>query len=197
MRIGIDIDETIADSYEVAFAYAQKYTINELGRSGKIQNYVSEHHEYLNSMHNWNYEEEMNFFHKYYEKIIKQVKPFTFAVDTIEKLKKEGNEIVIISARWPEENFDVQAVTLEWLKANHIEYNDIVLNAENKGKVALDKKLDLFIDDSFKNCTDVANTGIKTYIMDTRTNKGLNAENITRVYSWPDIYDRIKKEEKI
>ena len=91
----------------------------------------------------------------------------------------------------------MQATTLEWLKANHIEYDDIVLNADDKAKVALEKKLDIFIDDSFKNCTEVANTGIKTYIMDTRTNKSLNAENITRVYSWTDIYDKIKKEEKI
>ena len=103
----------------------------------------------------------------------------------------------MITARWPEENCNVEELTLEWLDKNHIEYDEIVLDANDKAKVALEKKLDIFIDDSFKNCTEVANTGIKTYIMDTRTNKGLQNENITRVYSWPDIYDKIKKEEKI
>lgn len=190
MRIGIDIDDTISDTYEVIFAYAQKYTINELGRTGQIQSDVATHHLYAKSMHGWNDEEEENFWDKYYEKI-KEVKPFTLAVETIKQLKEDGHEIVLITARWPAKNFDVQAVTLEWLKANHIVYDDIVLNAEKKAKVALEQKLDLFIDDSFKNCTEVANVGVKTYIMDTRTNKGLNAENITRVYSWPDIYDRI------
>lgn len=197
MRIGIDIDDTIADSYEVAFAYAQRYTINELGRSGEIQNVVAKHHDYVNGMHNWSKEEEMNFWNQYYGEIITQIKPFTLATETIQKLKEEGNEIIIVSARWPEENWNVEKITLEWLSKYHIEYNEIVLNANNKAKVALEKKLDLFIDDSFKNCVDVANVGVKTYIIETRTNKALNAENITRVYSWPDIYDKIKKEEKI
>lgn len=191
MRIGIDIDDTIADSYEVIFAYAQKYTINELGRTGKIQNNVANHHFYAKIMHNWNEEEEANFWDKYYEKI-KDIKPFTLAVDTIKKLKEEGNEIILITARWPSKNFDIKKTTLEWLRENEIAYDEIVLDAENKAKVALEKKLDVFIDDSFKNCTEVANAGIKTYIMNTRTNQGLEAENVTRVYSWSDILNKIK-----
>lgn len=193
MRIGIDIDDTIADSYEVVFAYAQKYTINELGRTGKIENCIAKHHSYVNAMHNWNTEEEMNFWHEYFGKIITQIKPFTFAVETIQKLKEEGHEIVLVTARWPEDNCNIEQITLDWLSKNHIEYNEIVLNARDKAKVAIDKKLDLFIDDSFQNCTEVANTGIQTYIMNTRTNQGLEAENIMRVYSWPDIYNKIKK----
>lgn len=194
MRIGIDIDDTISDTYEVAFAYAQYYTINELGRSGEIQNVSIKSHFYTREIHNWNEEEEMNFWHKYYGEIIKQVKPFTFAQETIKKLKQEGNEIIIITARWPETNCDIQSITLKWLEENNIQYDDIVFNAENKAQVALDKKIDLFIDDSFKNCTDVANAGIKTYIMNCRTNKDLENENITRVYSWPDIYHKINFE---
>lgn len=196
MRIGIDIDDTISDTYEVAFAYAQKYTINELGRTGKIQNNIANHHTYLKGMHNWNEEEEMNFWHKYYGEIIQMVKPFTFAVDIIKKLR-EKNEVVLITARWPEENCNIEELTLEWLDKNHIEYDEIIVNANDKAKVALEQKIDLFIDDSLKNCCEVANAGIKTYIMNTRTNQGLESENITRVYSWPDIYNRIKKEEKI
>jgi len=197
MRIGIDIDDTIADSYEVAFAYAQRYTINELGRSGEIQNVVSKHHDYVNKMHNWSKDEEKNFWNKYYREMLPQFKPLTLVAETIQKLKKEGNEIIIVSARWPEEDFNVELATLEWLKSHHIVYDEIVLDASDKAKIAFDKKLDIFIDDSFKNCIELANAGVKTYIMETRTNKSLNAENITRVYSWPDIYDKIKKEEKI
>lgn len=197
MRIGIDIDDTIADSYEVMFAYAQMYTINELGRSGEIQTVIAKHHFYLKSMHKWTDEEEMNFWHNYYGNMIKQIRPFTFVTDIIKKLKEEGNEIILITARWPAENWNIEQITLDWLERNHIEYDEIVLNANDKAKVALEKKLDLFIDDSFKNCLDVANSGIKTFIMNTRTNQGLEDERITRVYSWPDIYNQIKKEENI
>lgn len=196
MRIGIDIDDTIADTYEVMFAYAQHYTINELGRTGKIQNEVSSHHFYAEIMHHWNKEEAENFWNQYYEKI-QYVKPFTLAVEVLQKLKAEGNEIILITARYPASHFDIKKVTLEWLKTNNIPYDEIEIIREGKAQVALGKKVDLFIDDSFKNCTEVANVGIKSYLMDTRTNKGLSAENVTRVYSWSDIYDRIKKEENI
>ncbi len=195
MRIGIDIDDTIADTYEVTFAYAQYYTIHDLGRSGEIENHVDNHHFYAKSMHNWNDEEDADFWDTYYEKI-KDVKPFTLAVETIKQLKEEGNEIILITARWQAKNFAIEQVTLEWLEKNHIPYDDVVIIRDGKAKVALEKKLDLFIDDSFKNCQDVANVGIKTYLMQSRTNQGLEAENITRVYSWSDIYNRIKKEEK-
>ena len=36
MNIGIDIDETISDTYETQFNIAQYYTINVLKRDGKI-----------------------------------------------------------------------------------------------------------------------------------------------------------------
>ena len=37
MIIGIDIDDTIADTYEVMFNYAQEYTANVLGREPAIK----------------------------------------------------------------------------------------------------------------------------------------------------------------
>lgn len=192
MRIGIDIDDTISDTYEVVFAYAQRYTINTLKRSAQIQNVSTKTHFYTRKIHNWNEDEEMNFWHEYYGEVIKEVKPFTFAVETITKLKEMGHEIIIITARWPEPNCNIEKITLEWLEKNNIQYDDIILNVKDKAKVALEKKIDLFIDDSFENCTSVANVGIKTYIMNSRTNKELEAENITRVYSWPDILSKIE-----
>lgn len=191
MRIGIDIDDTICDTYEVAFAYAQKYTIEVLGKSAKIKNFTAKHHDYLNVMHGWNDEEECNFWNQDYGDIIIKLKPFTFAVETINQLKKDGHEIVIVTARWPEENWDIKDLTLKWLEQNGIQYDEIVMNASDKGKVAKEKKLDLFIDDSFQNCQSVADFGVRTFLMNTRTNQGLEAENITRVYSWPDIYNNI------
>ena len=194
MRIGIDIDDTISDTYEVVVAYAQKYTINELNKEEKLNDIIAQHHSYVAKMHNWNYDEEVNFWQKYYGEIIKNVKPFTFSVETINKLRDEGNKIVIVTARWPEPNWDVNELSRKWLKENNINYDDIVFNAQDKGKVAVEKKLDLLIDDSFQNCKSVADKGIKSFIIQTRINKGLEDKRITRVYSWPDIYNRIKEE---
>ena len=195
MRIGIDIDDTISDTYEVAFAYAQLYTINDLKRDATILNKASMHHSYLKDMHNWSQEEEKNFWNRYFIEIIKQVKPFTFSVEMINKLKEDGHEIIIITARWPEPG-GCSKVTTEWLEKYNIKYDEIIFDSANKGKVTLDKKIDLFIDDSFINCQEVGKAGIKTFMIETRTNKGLTIDNVTRVYSWSDIYNKIKREEK-
>ena len=193
MRIGIDIDDTIADSYEVTFAYAQKYTVEILKKIAKIHDLPNiKNHHYISEIHVWSKEEEMHFWYKYYPTIVKEIKPFTLAVPTIKKLKEEGNEIIIITARWQEPNCDVAGATIEWLKKYDIPYDDISFDVEDKATVALDKKIDCFIDDSFENCKSVADVGIKTYIMNSRMNKGLDDEKITRVYSWPDFYNKIK-----
>jgi len=193
MRIGIDIDDTISDTYETIFAYAHSYTINKLGRRITPQIETISTHHYTKKVFGWNSDEENEFWESYFEQIIQRVKPYTLAVDTLKKLKQEKNEFVIITARYGE---NVLELSKQWLDKNGIEYDEIVVDAQNKATVALDKKIDLFIDDSFKNCTDVAKVGIKTYMMNTRTNKGLEAENITRVYSWPDIYEKIKNERR-
>ena len=77
MIIGIDIDDVISDTYEKLFNYAQKYTIEELKKPGKISNENSKTHKYVKSMHEWNDEEEMKFWDEYYEEIMKEVTPKT------------------------------------------------------------------------------------------------------------------------
>lgn len=191
MRIGIDIDDTIADSYEVFFAYAQYYTINELKRSGKVKDYVAKHHSYIRAMHNWTEEEEDIFWDKYFDEIISQIKPFTFAPEMIKKLKNDGNEIIIITARYNDGKTNVERISKEWLEKNNIPFDEFYFNAQDKGVVAKEKNIDIFIDDSFTNCIKVANEGIQTFLMNSRTNKGLEDEKITRVYSWPDVYSKM------
>ena len=197
MVIGLDIDDTITDTFAAMFGYAQKYTIEELHRSGKIDYFkVFSNHNYIQELHNWNKEEENNFFQKYYKKIIAETTPFQFAVETINELKKEGNKIVLITARWDLENTNVKKLTEEWLKNQNIPYDNLVVNASTKLEAALENKVDIFVDDSFDNCKAVSNSGIKTFIMDTRCNKNLDDPNIERVFSWPHLEHEIRKEIK-
>lgn len=197
MIIGLDIDDTITDTFGAMFGYAQKYTIEELQRSGKIDYLKSfSNHNYIQSLHNWNEEEGMNFFEKYYKKIIVETTPFPFAVETINKLKEEGHKIVLITARWDFEDTNVRKLTEEWLKNQNIHYDNLVVNASTKLEAVIENKVDIFVDDSFENCIAVSNSGIKTFIMDTRCNKNLDNPNIERVFSWPHLEHEIRKEIK-
>lgn len=166
MIIGIDIDDTISDTYACIFPYAQKYTIEDLNKNINEVDRNCITHMYVEAFHKWNEKQRKDFLDKYYETILLNVRPKLFAVETINKLKEEGHKIVLITARFPSDKFDVKELTLKWLQDNKINYDELILNAQDKVEVAKNKNVDVFIDDSIKNCTEMAETQIKTYIMD-------------------------------
>jgi len=193
MRIGIDIDDTITDTYEVIFNYAQRYNVEELKKSAEINRGICTSHHYTAFMHNWNKEETDNFWKKYYIEMIKKIKPKTFARDYIERLAKD-NEIYFITARFECEGESISDLTKEWLERENIKYDKLIVNAEDKAEIAMKNAIDIFIDDSFDNCKSVSSKGIKTYIMDSRTNRNIDEskENFSRVYSWAHLYQELK-----
>ena len=191
MNIGIDIDDTISNTYEYLFPYAQIYTLDELNKEIKDVNRNAITHMYISTFHNWSKEEQKDFFIKYYDKIIKQVKPKLYAVDIINKLREEGHKIYLITARFQMNNFDVELETKRWLKENNIQYDKFIMNAQDKVSIAKQNNIDIFVDDAIKNCADMADTGIKTFIMDSIINLNYQNDKLTRVYSWPHLYQEI------
>lgn len=193
MVIGIDIDDTISDTCEVMLNYAQEYTIDVLKREPILESKSCNNHFYIQYLHNWKEGEDIGFLECAYEKIITEAKPKTLAVKYLKKLHDEGNKIILITARWEAKNFDVKKTTEKWIEANDVPCDKLILNAENKLIAAKQENLDIFIDDSFSNCQMVSSSGIKTFLMDTRFNVGLNDEKIERVFSWPHLYMKIKQ----
>lgn len=193
MIIGIDIDDVIANTYEVMFFDAQKFTIEELKRNGKIHKENLKIHMYCSEMHNWNKEETIRFLDEYYESIMKEVKPIKYASDTINKLKEEGNTIYLITARFKNNKFDIQEITKKWLSDNNVKYDKLFLNCDKKANIVQQNNVDVFIDDSFKNCKEVSEVGVKTYIFNNIINEDFYDEKIDREYSWTHLYQEIKK----
>lgn len=196
MNIGIDIDDTIANTYDVLFNYAQNYTINDIGKEIKDVNRNIITHMYCTNFHNWNKEEDKEFLDKYYEKTVLKVQPKMYAVENIKRLKESGDKIYLITARFLSDKFDVEKLTKDWLEKYGIPYDKLILNSQNKVIAAKENDIDIFVDDSIKNCTEMAHVGIKTYMMDTIINKNFENENIERVYSWPHLYQKIENYKK-
>ena len=197
MIIGLDIDDTITDTFGAMFGYAQKYTIEELHRSGKIDFFQKIlNHRYIQALHNWSDEEEFNFFIKYHIKILEETTPFPFAIEIINKLKDEGHKIVLITSRYNFDDTNMVKITEDWARKYNLQYDKLIINVGTKLEAALENKVDIFVDDSFENCKAVSNGGIKTFIMDTRCNKNLDDTNIERVFSWPHLEHEIRKEIK-
>ena len=196
MNIGIDIDDTIANTYDVLFNYAQNYTINDIGKEIKDVNRNIITHMYCTNFHNWNKEEDKEFLDKYYEKTVLKVQPKMYAVENIKRLKESGDKIYLITARFLSDKFDVEKLTKDWLEKYGIPYDKLILNSQNKVIAAKENDIDIFVDDSIKNCTEMAHVGIKTYMMDTIINKNFENKNIERVYSWPHLYQKIENYKK-
>ena len=197
MNIGIDIDDTISETFETLLPYSQKYTIEDLKRESKIfiDNNCTNHFYILNT-NGWNEKEAVEFWKKYYAEILRKVNIKKFASQVINKLRQEGHKIYLITARWDMDKDNVEEITKQWLKDNKVEYDGLFLNANDKLTIAKENNIDLFIDDSFNNCKTIAdNSNIKVYIMNSIVNGNIQDENIKKVFSWPEIYDLINREE--
>ena len=197
MNIGIDIDDTISDTFEALLAYSQKYTIEDLKRESNIdinKDYLN--HLYIESASGWNDLETKNFWEKYYEDILKAVNIKNFASKVINNKRKNGDKIFLITARWDMPNFDTKKLTENWLLENNVQYDKLFMNASDKVQLVKENNIDLFIDDSFNNCKQISeNTNAKVYMMTSLVNKNLGDKKIKRVFSWPEIDDLISKEE--
>lgn len=87
----------------------------------------------------------------------------------------------------------LQNGTEEWLKKNGIAYDKLILDAQDKAKVCKEYEIDLFIDDSIKHCKKIESVGIKTFLYTSMMNEAVEVKELTRVYSWIQIYHKIQK----
>ena len=197
MNIGIDIDDTISETFETLVPYSQKYTIEDLKRESDLEMRSDfSNHFYIVDANKWNEEEAKAFWEKYYPEMLRKLNIKKFASEVISRFKKEGHKIYLITARWEMRADNIREITTKWLEENNVEYDEIFLNAEDKLKLVKENNIDIFIDDSFTNCKKIAhNSNAKVYIMNSKVNESLDDEKIERVFSWPEIYHLIGKEE--
>ena len=193
MNIGIDIDDTISNTFESAKNYAEEYIKNELKKEPVMDISKVKDHYYIRDMFGLTTEESDYFWKKYYNKIIENVKPKASSVEMINKLREDGNKIIIITARWSDEENDAFKISEIWLKKNGIKYDKLYTGIEVKDETAIKEKIDLFIDDSINQCKVVTEAGIKSYLFDAETNRHINPDKaIERVFSWDEIYNKTK-----
>ena len=177
--------------------YGREYTKNYLNREKTLEfSGDNSTHFYLEQLFGWNSEESQDFFSKYYKIFIENVNPKPDAIETINKLHDEGNKIVLITSRDNFANVNARVETEKWLQKQGIKYDNLVTDVYSKYQACLDNNVELFIDDSYKNCMEMASNGIEVFMVDAKYNYSLNDEKIRRVYSWPEIYSLINSERK-
>lgn len=193
MRIGIDIDGVLTDIERFQLEYGSKYFYEK--HKVKI---VNEKAYYSKDVFGITKDDDVIFWRNYFKKYMREDNPRMFASEVINKLKNEGNEIYIITARIEDcDNFcisneEMQSITKDWLSKNNIYYDKIIWTQKSKVPYCVDNNIDIMIEDNSINIKEISSV-TSVFCFNNRYNEDIEGANITRVYSWYDIYAKIKE----
>lgn len=193
MNIGIDIDNTITEVQnklnKAAYDYAIKLGKNIENADNPLEDIKNNKDTYKKKFQ-FSYDELKYFLKNIQEEITNKATPRENAVEVINRLKKEGHKIYIITARDSEFHDNPYLLSKNWLDKNNIECDQIIVNAREKGIVCKNENIDLFIDEQLNNCLDALKEGIKVIRI---SNEICNNKDIVDLNSWTQIYRRIKQ----
>ena len=188
MKIGIDIDGVILDYERILKTYGDLYDFIELKKDGIVNR--NEH--YLRNRYNWTEEERMDFVNRYFLELSKITPLVPGAKTIINMLKKEGNELIIISARGGMIE-EMKDVALEKFEEENLTFNKYYWKQEDKLEVAKRENIDVMIDDSYDVCKKLSSNGIRTiYFRDKEMKLLEQNEYLKEVSNWGEIYRYIK-----
>ena len=192
MKIGIDIDGVILDYERVLKTYGDLYDFIELKKDGIINR--NEH--YLRNRYNWTEEERMNFVNKYFIKLSKKTPLIPGAKYVINMLQKEGNELIIITARGGMIE-EMKDVAIDKFNEEGLSFDKYYWKQDDKLEVAQQENIDFMIDDSYDVCKKLSENRIKTiYFRDKEMKKLEQNEYVKEVSNWGEIYRYIMEEIK-
>lgn len=188
ITIGIDLDDTISNSNEIFLKYAIIYN-----KEKNLNFRIDENQWDLSKAFGWNDNNYKEFREKYLKMLLNEAKTKKNAEKVIRKLKNEGHEIIIITARHEEELGNPYDFTKEWLETNNICFDKLIVNSQKKEVDCLENNVKVFIDDSFNNCINVyKKLHIPVFLFDSTYNKHNSYSDIERIYSWDEVYSKIK-----
>lgn len=188
ITIGIDLDDTISSSNEMFIKYAKLYN-----KEKKINFKIDETQWDLDKSFGWNDNNYKEFCKQYLRTVLNEAETKYNAAEKINKLKDEGYKIIIITSRNEKELNDMYSFTEKWLKNHNINYDKLIINSLQKEEECLKNKVNIFIDDNMKNCMNVyKKLQIPVFLFDSLYNANDKYSNIERIYSWDEIYLKIK-----
>ncbi len=190
MNIGIDIDGVLLDDDTYRLDTMTKYCYeNNLPDLDYPYEYESKC--------NWTKEIKEDYRQKYYFNYVQNMPAKYYASEVIKKLHDDGHKIIIITGRYKTQEDSslgeqMRKYTIDWLNKNNIIYDEICFVHCPKTKEIKEKNIDIMIDDSPEILPEIVKV-TKALCFDNRYNRDLTLNNMTRVFSWYDIYRKIKQ----
>lgn len=190
MNVGFDIDNVIADLDKTFLKEFLKEDKNK--RNNGIINKTAEH--MTNGMFDWNEEEINNFLVNNMDRMARKFDTIKGSKKYINKIKKHGNKIFLITGRNKRLFKNPEELTKEWLKEKNIYYDKLIFTKDSKDKSleCIENKIDIMFEDRPINCINLQKNGIKSYMFKTRYNWRYNL-NVEMVNNWKDLYIKLKE----
>lgn len=191
MRIGVDVDGVLTDIERYMWDYGTKY-------ASEWNLDVSIDHTKYNTidMFGWGNEKDHIFWKTIYDYYCINSPIRTFAAEILSKLKQEGHEIYIITARHPEEEPTEKNIKksnkmlIKWLKKNKVKYDKLIFTGSDKLGHCIDNEIDIMIEDCPKNLRQISKK-IPMICMHSDYNARVYGKNIIRCHTWYEVYNRI------
>lgn len=193
MRIGIDIDGVLTDIEQWQLDYGSKVVFEQYHK-GIINGNGYNIKEIFDVERNL----DDDFWREYLYDYATKEPARKFTDEVTYKLKEDGNEIYIITARFLTDKDDengkkMRNIVINWLKEYNIYYDKIIFSPEEKLDICLENDIDLMIEDKVDNINTISEK-IPVICFDARYNKECEGKNIYRCYSWYDIYNKIQND---
>ena len=192
MKIGIDIGGVVIDSETTFRTYEEIFDIDVL----KGNHLINKEEPKFQARYNWTNEQEKEFIEKYFLIVSKESNLMSGFIGIYNLLKEQGHEFVVITARggFVKEMKD-DAIRL--LEEKNIKFDKYYWNVDDKLEICKNEKVDIMIDDDWKNIKRLADNEVKTlYFRDTNLMKLEENKYIKEVNNWGEIYRYIKEMKK-
>ncbi len=186
MNIGIDIDDTLADTSGYLIDKALNFSRDVLHK----EPIINKHYGFPKCL-GWNDEEEKLFCHQILDNEILNIPVMPKAKYYLEKLKGLGYKLILITARDTNHLTDPYKKCEQWLEKNEIPYDKLIVNAKYKGPICEQEQINIFIDDSFHQCRFVSSHFKIKVLMMATANNNIVSKDIIRVNDWEEIYKTI------
>lgn len=191
MRIGIDIDGVLTDIEQCQLDIGSKFFFEKYNK--KIEN-ANEYE--LKEIFDVDEKLDDEFWKEYLYDYAENEPARKYTDEVTKKLKEDGNEIYIITARYLTDKDDengnrMRSAVINWLRKYNIYYDKIIFSPEEKLDICMTNNIDLMIEDKVDNINKISKY-IPVICFDARYNQECKGKNIYRCYSWYDIYAKIK-----
>lgn len=189
MRIGIDIDGVLTDIEQWQLDYGGKF-FSKFNKS-----IVNKDGYEITTIFGIDDDLDSQFWNEYLYEYVTKEPSRKFASEVIKKLKEDGNEIYIVTARYltdrnTKEGQQMREIVVKWLDEQKIYYDKIIFSPEDKLENCKKNNIDVMIEDKVENINNVSRT-IPVICFHAGYNKECKGKNIYRVYNWYDIYNLI------